>query len=169
MSEPDLQILPATAAHADAIWRIFQEVIAAGDAYVFEADTTREQFMAYWFAPTSHPQVALLDGEVAGSYIVKANHPGRGSHVANASYMTAASARGQGIAGKMCQHSLRLAKSLGFRAMQFNIVVATNAVAVALWQKHGFRITGTLPDAFRHATLGYVDAHVMFRDLEDIA
>lgn len=165
---PELEILPATPEHAEAIWAIFQEVIAAGDAYVFEADTTREQFMAYWFAPTSHPQIALLDGAVAGSYIVKANQPGRGSHIANASYMTASSARGQGIAGKMCEHSLHLAKSLGFHAMQFNIVVATNTVAVSLWQKHGFRIIGTLPGAFHHSTLGYVDAHVMFRGLDDI-
>lgn len=164
---PDLEILPATTEHAEAIWEIFQEVIAAGDAYVFEADTTREQFMAYWFAPAAQPQVALLDGKVAGSYIVKANQPGRGSHIANASYMTASSARGQGIAGKMCQHSLQLAKSLGFRAMQFNIVVATNIVAVTLWQKHGFRIIGTVPGSFRHATLGYVDAYVMFRELDE--
>lgn len=164
-----LQILPASSSHIEAVWRIFQEVIAAGDAYVFEAGTTREEFEAYWFAPQCHVQVALLDGEVVGSYIVKANQPGRGSHVANASYMTAAAARGKGIAGSMCEHSLRLAKSLGFRAMQFNIVVATNTVAVRLWQKHGFRITGTLPGAFRHEALGFVDAHVMFRGLDDIA
>lgn len=165
----ELQIIPAIAEHVEAAWRIFQEVIAAGDAYVFEAGTTREEFHAYWFAPHCHPQVALLDGEVAGSYIVKANQPGRGSHVANASYMTAAAARGRGIAGKMCEHSLRLAKSLGFRAMQFNIVVATNRIAVALWEKHGFRIVGNLPGAFRHESAGYVDAHVMFRELDDIA
>ena len=169
MSTSDPQIIPATAEHAEAIWRIFQEVIATGDAYVFESGTTRDEFIAYWFAPSCHPHIALLDDEVVGSYIVKPNQPGRGSHIANASYMTASAARGQGIAGKMCQHSLQLAKSLGFRAMQFNIVVATNTVAVALWQKHGFSIVGTLPGAFHHATLGYVDAHVMFRGLDDIA
>jgi L-amino acid N-acyltransferase YncA len=164
-----LQILPALSDHIEAVWGIFQEVIAAGDAYVFEAGTTREEFEAYWFAPWCHAHVAVDGDEVVGSYIVKANQPGRGSHVANASYMTAASARGRGIAGEMCRHSLRLAKSLGFRAMQFNIVVATNTVAVGLWQKHGFRIAGTLPGAFRHETLGDVDAHVMFRELDDIA
>ncbi|WP_052574091.1 GNAT family N-acetyltransferase [Haloferula sp. BvORR071] len=168
MAIPSLEIIPATPDHLEAIWRIFQKVTDAGDAYVFEAGTTRDEFIAYWFAPSCHPHIALLDNEVLGSYIVKPNQPGRGSHIANASYMTASAARGQGIAGKMCQHSLQLAKSLGFRAMQFNIVVATNEVAVALWQKHGFRIVGTLPEAFRHASLGYVDAHVMFRELDDI-
>ena len=163
-----LIIVPASDAHIADTWRIFQEVIAAGDAYVFDADTRPEQFTAYWFAPQHNAHVVLLDGEVVASYIVKANQPGRGSHVANASYMTAASARNRGIAGIMCGHSLRLAKSRGFRAMQFNIVVATNKVAVGLWQKHGFRIIGTLPGAFRHAELGFVDAHVMFRELDDI-
>jgi L-amino acid N-acyltransferase YncA len=163
-----IAIIPADESHIAAVWTIFQEVIAAGDAYVFELGTTLEQFIAYWFAPEHHPHVVLLDGEVIGSYVVKANQPGRGSHVANASYMTASAARGRGIAGMMCEHSLRYAKSLGFRAMQFNIVVATNTVAVRLWQKHGFRIIGTSPGAFRHERLGYVDAHVMFRELDDI-
>ena len=161
-----IHIIPATDAHADAIWHIFREVIAAGDAYVFEADTTREAFLAYWFA--AHAYVAIENDEVLGSYLLKPNQPGRGSHVANASYMVASTARGKGIGGLMCDHSLHQAKSLGFRAMQFNIVVSTNAAAVALWQKHGFAIVGTVPAAFRHESMGYVDAHVMFRDLADI-
>jgi L-amino acid N-acyltransferase YncA len=163
---PDLHIIPATDAHAEAVWQIFREVIAAGDAYVFEADTTREAFLAYWFA--AHAYVAIEGDQVLGSYIVKANQPGRGSHVANASYMVASAARGKGIGGLMCEHSLRESKALGFRAMQFNIVVSTNEAAVALWKKHGFAIAGTLPGAFRHQTLGYVDAYVMFRNLADI-
>lgn len=163
---PAIRIIPATEAHTEAVWQIFREVIAAGDAYVFEADTTREAFLAYWFAARTY--VAIEGDQVLGSYIVKANQPGRGSHVANASYMVASAARGKGIGGIMCEHSLRQAKTLGFRAMQFNIVVSTNAAAVALWKKHGFTIVGTLPGAFRHETLGYVDALVMFRDLADI-
>jgi L-amino acid N-acyltransferase YncA len=161
-----IQIIPATGDHTGATWQIFQEVIADGDAYVFEADTTRETFLAYWFAKGTHPYVAIGDGQVLGSYIVKANQPGRGSHIANASYMVSAAARGKGIGGLMCGHSLLEAASLGFRAMQFNIVVATNTAALTLWQKHGFRIIGTTPGAFRHEALGYVDAHIMFRELD---
>lgn len=168
MSASKIRIIPADTSHQEALWQIFREVIAGGDAYVFEADTSRDAFLAYWFGPSVHPYVALDGDRVLGSYIVKPNQPGLGSHVANASYMTAADARGRGIAGKMCEHSLHTAKRLGFRSMQFNIVVATNTVAVALWEKHGFRIVGTLPGVFRHAALGYVDAHVMFRDLADI-
>jgi L-amino acid N-acyltransferase YncA len=163
-----LQIIPASPAHVEATWKIFQEVIAAGDTYVFEVGMTGEEFVAYWFGAQCEVRVAVLDGEVAGSYIVKANQPGRGSHVANASYMTATAARGRGIAGRMCEHSLKLAKLLGFRAMQFNIVVASNTVAVGLWEKHGFRIVGTLPGAFQHEALGFVGAHVMFRELDDL-
>jgi L-amino acid N-acyltransferase YncA len=163
---PAIRIIPATEARAEAVWQIFREVIAAGDAYVFEADITRETFLAYWFA--AHAYVAIEGDQILGSYIVKANQPGRGSHVANASYMVASAARGKGIGGLMCEHSLREAKALGFRAMQFNIVVSTNEAASALWRKHGFAIAGILPGAFRHQTFGYVDAHVMFRDLADI-
>lgn len=162
----EIRIIPATQEHAEAVWQIFREVIAAGDAYVFEANTSREAFLAYWFA--AHAYVALDGKQLLGSYLIKANQPGRGSHVANASYMVSSAARGKGIGGMMCEHSLKEAKTLGFRAMQFNIVVSTNATAVALWKKHGFEIIGTLPGAFRHEALGYVDAHVMFRDLADI-
>ena len=161
----EIRIIPAEESHAEAVWQIFREVIAAGDAYVFETDTSREAFQAYWFGPGVHPYVAVEDGLVLGSYIVKANLPGRASHIANASYMVSSAARGKGIGGLMCEHSLTEAKSLGFRAMQFNIVVATNTAAVKLWQRHGFQIIGTVPGAFRHETLGYVDAHVMFRTL----
>jgi L-amino acid N-acyltransferase YncA len=158
-----IHIIPASGAHAEALWEIFREVIASGDAYVFEADTSRETFLAYWFA--AHAYVALEGDQVLGSYLLKANQPGRGSHVANASYMVASAVRGKGIGGLMCEHSLVEAKSLGFRAMQFNIVVRTNTAAVSLWRKHGFSIVGTLPGAFRHETLGHVDAHLMFREL----
>ncbi len=163
-----IEIATATEAHADAVWQIFNEVIAEGDAYVFEADTTREEFLAYWFSPKAHTYVALEGDRVLGSYLIKANQPGRGSHVANASYMVSATARGKGIGGMMCGHSLHEAKAHGFLAMQFNIVVSTNATAIALWQKHGFEIIGTLPGAFRHASLGFVDAHVMFRRLDGL-
>ena len=61
--------------------------------------------------------------------------------------------------------SQQQAVAMGFRAMQFNLVVASNVRAVRLWQHLGFAIVGTLPGAFRHHTLGYVDAHVMFKTL----
>jgi hypothetical protein len=52
--------------------------------------------------------------------------------------------------------------------MQFNLVVATNEPSVKLWQSLGFQIVGTLPGAFRHRTLGFVDAYVMFKELAKV-
>jgi L-amino acid N-acyltransferase YncA len=164
-----MTIRPATASDHDTIWEIFRAVVREGDAYVFAPDTTRDEALAYWFRSDNHVYVAEEDRVVLGSYFFRANQPGLGSHVANASYMTAPHTRGKGIGKLMGEHSLKEAKRMGFRAMQFNIVVATNEVAVRLWQRLGFRIVGTLPGAFRHARLGYVDAHVMYRDLDDIS
>jgi ribosomal protein S18 acetylase RimI-like enzyme len=109
--------------------------------------------------------VADTGGTIVGTSFVRANQLGGGGHVANAAYATAQDAQGKGIARAMCQHSLEHARARGFRAMQFNFVVATNTRAIALWRGMGFSIVGTLPDAFAHPTLGYVDALVMHRSL----
>jgi L-amino acid N-acyltransferase YncA len=162
-----LRLRQATASDHDAVWAMFQAVVAGGDAYVFEGDMPREEALAYWFHSKTHTYVAEHEGRVVGSYILKANQPGRGSHVANGSYMVAPDARGLGVGQAMGEHSIAEARRLGFRAIQFNIVVATNEAAVKLWQKVGFTIVGTLPGAFRHARLGYVDAYVMYLTLDD--
>ncbi len=84
----------------------------------------------------------------------------------NCGYIVGESARGKGVASLMCQHSQQEAKRLGFRAMQFNLVVSTNKVAVRLWQKCGFEIVGILTGAFKHSRYGFVDAFVMYKQLE---
>lgn len=109
--------------------------------------------------------VAVADGEIVGTYYMKANQGGGGKHICNCGYMTADSATGKGVASAMCEHSIDHAKSAGFRGMQFNFVVSTNRGAISLWEKYGFEIVGTLPGAFAHATEGYVDAFIMFRAL----
>jgi L-amino acid N-acyltransferase YncA len=160
-----MAVIPATIAHSDGIWRIFREVVACGDTYVFEPDISREDALHYWLSTDHHTFVAMDNGRVSGTYILRRNHPGLGSHVANASYMVSSEARGKGLGSLMCRHSLEQARKLGFTAMQFNMVVSTNEVAISVWKKHGFRIVGTLPGAFRHATRGLVDAFVMHRFL----
>ena len=160
-----MDIVRATHAHSDEIWRIFHEVVADGDTYVFDPQTTREQALSYWLSAEAHTFVALDGSQVCGTYILKQNQPGLGSHVANASYMVASSARGRGIGSLLCAHSIDQARRLGFRAIQFNMVVSTNEAAISLWKKQGFRIVGTLPKVFRHAKLGEVDAFVMHRFL----
>src|SRR5206468_895996 len=141
----------------DAIWRIFHAVVEPGDTYAFPAEMTRHDALAMWTAPGTHAYVALDDGDVVGTYLLKCNQPGRGSHVSNAAFMVAPSARGRGVGRAMGEHCLAEARRLGFRAMQFNFVVSTNEPAVALWKKLGFEIVGTVPEAFKHATLGFVD------------
>lgn len=109
--------------------------------------------------------VAELDGRVVGAYRLAPNRSGLGDHVANGGYMVAADVRGRGIASAMCEHSMDEARRAGFTAMQYNYVVASNTTAVKLWQRHGFAIVGTVPRAFRHATLGPTDIYVMHRFL----
>jgi len=150
----------------DAIWEIFRATVAPGDAFVYDPNTPREEAEAYWFAKGTRAYVAEQDGKVAGSYILRANRPGLGDHVANAGFMVAPAGRGLGIGRAMGEHALAEARRLGYRAMQFNFVISTNESAVHLWQQLGFKIVGTLPGAFRHARKGFVDAYVMFRSLE---
>ena len=158
-----LAIRPDTPADADALWPILQAVIAAGDTYAFAPDMGRSEALALWHPPGGHTFVAELDARVVGTYLLKANQPGLGSHVANCGYMVAPGARGRGLGEALCRHSLDTARALGFRAMQFNAVVSTNRGAIALWQRCGFSIVGTVPLAFRHPTSGMVDIHVMHR------
>ncbi|MCP3918852.1 MAG: GNAT family N-acetyltransferase [bacterium] len=109
--------------------------------------------------------VAEDDAEVVGSYTIKPNHPGRGAHVANAGYMVAESRRGRGIGYTLGEHSIETARALGYRALQFNQVVATNETAVRLWERPGFVVIGRAPQAFRHPRAGLVDTLMMFRAL----
>jgi L-amino acid N-acyltransferase YncA len=158
----------ATEADFESMWAIFREVIAAGDTYVFSPDTPREVAWAYWFGPGVTSYVAVADGRVVGMYKIVQNQPGLGSHVANASFMVAPACSGKGAGRQMGVHCLGEARRSGFREMQFNFVVSTNVAALALWKSLGFASVGTLPRAFRHRDLGYVDAHVMYRSLADI-
>jgi ribosomal protein S18 acetylase RimI-like enzyme len=165
---PDLALRAATASDHGAIWKIFQATVTAGDSFVFDENTPPEKAIAYWCAADAATFVAEREGKVIGSYLLRPNQPGRGSHVANAAFMVDASARGLGIGRVMGEHCLNEARQRGYRAMQFNFVVSTNESAVELWRQLGFRIVGILPGVFRHAQQGFVDAYVMFRALDEI-
>lgn len=145
------------------IWEIFRKVIATGDTYVFPPDSDMEVFRKHWMGYS--PMVAVCDCEVVGTYIIKQNQIGLGSHIANGSYMVHPDHHGKGIGKAMGLHSLDYATARGFKAIQFNLVVSTNEAAVDLWMKLGFRIIGTVPGAFNHQELGCVDTHIMFREL----
>ena len=158
-----MKIRVATDADRDAIWKIFNEVVAAGDTYALDPRMSREDALACWFAPGTHTYVSEADGSIHGTYILRPNQSGGGSHVANAAFMVPASARGEGIGRAMAEHCLKQARRLGFHAMQFNFVISTNTTAIRLWQELGFEIVGNLPRAFRHPAKGYVDVYVMYR------
>ena len=158
-----LTVREARADDADAIWTILEPMIRAGDTYTLPREMSREAALAFWFASGHEVFVAEEDGGVVGTYFLRANQAGGGSHVANCGYVTAAHAAGQGVARAMCAHSLEHAKSRGFRAMQFNFVVSSNERAVRLWKSFGFEIIGRLPEAFRHPSGSYADAYVMYR------
>ena len=160
-----IEIRAATEADRDAIWNIFHEIIAAGDTYAFDPKMSREEALAYWFRADTHPYVAEKGDRIAGTYIVRPNQLGPGSHVANAAFMVASDAQGFGVGRRMAEHCLSEARRMGFRAMQFNFVISTNTPAIHLWEQLGFKIVGTLPGAFHHAEKGYVDVYVMYRSL----
>ncbi|HEX8650797.1 MAG TPA: GNAT family N-acetyltransferase [Pyrinomonadaceae bacterium] len=164
-SAATITIRSARESDFDSIWEIFHEVVEAGESYVYDPQTTKEQAYSIWMAGGVKTYVACLGERVVGTYILKPNQPGLGSHVANAGYMVSSRASGQGVGRAMCEHSLSEARRAGFTAMQFNMVVSTNEAAIALWKKLGFAIVGTLPEAFRHKRLGLVDAYVMHRFL----
>ena len=164
-----LEIRLATEGDRDAIWNIFHGVVAPGETYAFDPRISREDALAYWFREDTHTYVAAQERHVVGTYILRANQPGSGSHVANAAFMVAPTSRGEGIGRAMGEHCLSEARRLGFRAMQFNFVVSTNEAAIRVWKQLGFKIVGTLPGAFRHPQNGYVDAYIMFRSLEEAA
>jgi L-amino acid N-acyltransferase YncA len=197
LHERVVKIRPATDADRGAIWKIFHEVVAAGDTYAIDPNILHADAFAYWFRSDTHtfvaeqhaesagegaplakgfgvgfpgtaapsPAVDAPDHRVVGTYILRPNQSGGGSHVANAAFMVANEARGQGVGRAMGEHCLSEARRLGFRAIQFNFVVSTNESAIRLWRELGFEIVGTLPGAFRHPEKGYVDVYVMFQSL----
>jgi ribosomal protein S18 acetylase RimI-like enzyme len=160
-----ITIRPAEAKDQGAVWHLLEPVIRAAEVFALPAEISREEALAYWFAAGHSVFAAEIDGAIVGSYYLQANQRGGGAHVCNCGYVTGSWALGRGVAGAMCAHSLAFGKAQGFRAMQFNFVVSVNEPAVHLWTKYGFEVVGRLPGAFRHPTLGFVDALVMYRKL----
>ena len=149
------------------VWAILEPVFRAGETYSLDRDISQDEAYRIWVTAPTATFVCHDEGSILGTYYIKPNHGGPGSHVCNCGYVVAPQARGRGLATAMCRHSQDQAHRLKFRAMQYNLVVSTNEGAVRLWEKLGFRTVGTLPGAFRHPTQGFVDAFVMFKTQED--
>jgi L-amino acid N-acyltransferase YncA len=163
-----MEIRDATEADWPAIWPFFHRIVAAGETYAYDQTLTEEQGRAIWMQPSSAAKSRTVvavdaDGTVLGSANMYPNRPGPGAHVASASFMVDAASSGKGVGRALCQDMIEWARAEGFRSIQFNAVVETNERAVRLWQSLGFEIIGTVPEAFRHPTHGYVGLHVMYR------
>jgi L-amino acid N-acyltransferase YncA len=158
-------IRTATADDWPRFWPIFRDTVAAGETYAYPDDLSSTAARALWMEPPPWTTVVAVDGDVVlGSAKAGPNRPGRGSHVATASFMVDPAARGRGVGRALGDHVLNWARDAGFRGMQFNAVVETNA-AVRLWESLGFEVIGTVPEAFDSKTHGLVGLHVMYRSL----
>ena len=161
-----MQIREAQDADFAAIWPIFKQIAAAGDTYAYSPDIGEQEARRVWMGLPAKTFVVEQGGRILGTYYIKTNQAGPGAHVCNCGYMVAAEARGIGLATAMCEHSQKIAIDLGYKAMQFNFVAASNEGAVRLWKKLGFETVGRLPNAFNHPNLGFVDALVMYKWFE---
>ena len=160
-----MEIRRALTGDFDQIWPLLHEVFSRGDTYTFSPDTDKKTAFSIWMETPAATYVASLENQIVGTYFIKPNQPGLGSHVCNVGYIVSSAVRGKGIGKKLCEHSFEVARNQGFTAMQYNFVVCTNTNAIQLWQKMGFEIVGRLPKAFLHQEKGMVDALVMHRFL----
>ena len=148
------------------MWALLEPVFRAGETFPHDPAISEAEAQLAWVERSQAVMVAVdTSGALVGTYYLKPNSLALGAHVANAGYVVAEQARRQGIGSRLCQHSLQAARRLGFRAMQFNLVVSTNSAGLHCWQRNGFQVVGRLPGAFRHRQLGYVDALVMVQGL----
>ena len=165
-SRSPLQIRPFEPADWPAVWALLEPVFRAGETFPHDPATTEAEARVAWVEQSQAVMVAVdATGALVGTYYLRPNSLALGAHVANAGYVVAEHCRRQGIGSRLCQHSLQAARRLGFRLMQFNLVVSTNTAGIGCWKKNGFKVVGTLPGAFRHRRLGYVDALVMVQGL----
>lgn len=161
-----MNIREATEKDFDSIWLIFHEVVSAGETYAYALDTTKDEALTLWVKTPLKTFVCEEGSQVLGTYYIRTNQPGPGSHVCNCGYMVSSEARGKGVATALCEHSQKIAREMGYKAMQFNFVVSSNHTAVRLWHKLGFETVGRLPGAFSHHALGFVDVLVMYKWLQ---
>lgn len=160
-------IREATADDWPAIWRFMQVIVAAGTTFSWDREIAENAARAAWMnSPPGRTLVAVDDdGTVVGTAEMGPNHGGPGSHVATAGFMVDPASADRGIGRRLAEHVLEQARADGYRAIQFNAVVETNARAVHLWQSLGFGVLATVPEGFRHPEHGYVGLHIMYRTL----
>jgi L-amino acid N-acyltransferase YncA len=160
-----VRIRTATEDDWASIHPFFAAIVAAGETYAYPLALSSDEARELWLGQHHVVVAEEEDGRILGSATMGPNRPGRGSHVATASFMVAPAARGAGVGRALGEHMLAWTTDAGFRAVQFNAVVESNTAAVHLWRSLGFAIVGTVPEAFDSRTHGLVGLHVMHRAL----
>ncbi len=163
-----VEIKEATAADWPRIHPFFARIVAAGETYAYPEGLGPDEAEQLWMEKPPGLTVVAVDGDVVlGSAKMGPNRPGRGSHVATGSFMVDPAHAGRGVGRALGRYVIGWAARHDYDAIQFNAVVETNAPAVRLWQDLGFRIIGTVPEAFRRRSGELVGLHVMYRKLGD--
>jgi GNAT superfamily N-acetyltransferase len=161
-----VEIREATRADWAQIYPFWAQIVAAGETYAYPDGLSQDEAESWWMeAPPGHVVVAVDGEHVLGSAKMGPNRPGRGAHIATASFMVDPAAQGRGVGRALGEYVVERARRAGCRGIQFNAVVETNTPAVRLWQALGFRILATVPEAFDHRTNGLVGLHVMYLKL----
>jgi len=160
-----ISVRPLKAEEFHRVWPIFHAIIAAGKTYSYPPDMRFEQGRDTWCAPEKTPYIAEVDGEVVGTFYLRANQLGLGNHIANGGFMVAAEHSGKGYGTQMGRFMCDEAKRAGYHGMQFNFVVEDNEPSLRVWRKLGFEIVGTVPDAFRHSEKGLTPVHILYKKL----
>ncbi|GJL72398.1 MAG: N-acetyltransferase [Nitrosomonas sp.] len=139
----------------------------AESTYSLSPEITEEEAKRVWVnAPEATYVCEDGNNKIIGTYYLKPNQPALGAHVCNCGYIVDENARGQGVTSAVYKHSQKKAVRLGFIAMQYNLVVSTNESVIRLWKRHDFKVTGVLPKAFNHKYQGFVDALLMYKQLQ---
>jgi GNAT superfamily N-acetyltransferase len=128
------------------LFDLFARVVAAREGYPQAPPLTRDVFDETWIQHATAVVVARADDRVVGAYYLKPNQPGRAAHIANAGYVVDAAYRGRGIGRLLVEDSIRRAPTVGFDAIQFNLVFESNP-ARRLYEELGWEQVGRIPDA----------------------
>jgi GNAT superfamily N-acetyltransferase len=142
----DVELGPIVAHEHEQLFPIFAGVVAAHEGYPHAPPLTRQSYDQTFVEPVTIVVAARVDEALAGAYYLKPNFLGRAAHIANAGYVVAAEFRSKGIGRLLVSDSISRAPFVGFDAIQFNLVFASNP-ARAMYRALGFEEVGVVPAA----------------------